>query len=314
MKSIDQMETVQIELTSACVLSCSNCTRFCGHHKQNFFLAEDEFKRAIDSLVEFPKMVGFMGGEPLLHPKFEAYCDYALEKIGKRRLGLWSTFPEKFKHYREVICRTFDHVFLNDHSRDDIPHGPVLVGIEEHVKDDADLYRIVDRCWLQNSWSAAINPKGAFFCEVAASMAYLFDGPEGWPVESGWWKRTPKDYGPQIEQWCRRCGCSLPLKRRMSSDGRDDISPVNLQRLQGISRKVDNGRYVTSTFEMDPALANEMYPQQVYKDMEYRGRIAARYGIFLQLNDSKYLRPLLGNDVKPRPCIWAQCRERFGGI
>ena len=41
MRSPARMETIQIELTSACVLKCSNCTRFCGTHKVPFFLDED---------------------------------------------------------------------------------------------------------------------------------------------------------------------------------------------------------------------------------------------------------------------------------
>ncbi len=83
MRSPAEMMTIQCELTSACVLKCSNCTRFCGTHKVPFFMEEDLFRQAVDSLVgwieEMPQGIfGFMGGEPLLHPKFEQFCDYAL--------------------------------------------------------------------------------------------------------------------------------------------------------------------------------------------------------------------------------------------
>ena len=80
MRRLCEMETVQIETTSACLLSCSNCTRFCGH-KAPFFMEPEPFKAAIDSMVDFPAVIGLMGGEPLLHPRFEEYCEYALAKI-----------------------------------------------------------------------------------------------------------------------------------------------------------------------------------------------------------------------------------------
>src|SRR6185312_2652498 len=101
--------------------------------------------------------------------------------------------------------------------------------------------------------------------------------------------KTPKDYGPQIEENCRKCGCALPLQRRASVDGRDDISPGNLEKLKGKNRKVDKGKVVVSDFKMDPELIKKeqegggtaLYPEQVYKQSIYRQTIAARYGITL---------------------------------
>src|ERR1017187_3232674 len=203
MRPLSDMDTIQIELTSACVLKCSNCTRFCGTHAVPFFMEPELFRQAIDSLVGFTEgtrgMVGLMGGEPLLHPDFGEFCEYAAARIPRHKLGLWSTFPDapKYKGYREIICKTFGNILLNDHSRSDILHAPVLMAAEDFFDNDADLFNATEHCWIQESWSAAINPKGAFFCEVAASLSDLFDGPEGWPVEPGWWKRTTKDFAAQ---------------------------------------------------------------------------------------------------------------------
>ena len=36
----------------------------------------DTFKRAVDSLQDFPNMVGMIGGEPTLHPEFEKFAEY----------------------------------------------------------------------------------------------------------------------------------------------------------------------------------------------------------------------------------------------
>lgn len=332
MRSPAEMQTIQIELTSACVLKCSNCTRFSGTHQHPFFLSDEEFRAAIDSLVGYSQqphaMVGFMGGDPILHPKFVEFCKYASSKIAREKLGLWSTFPDapKYRAYAPVICETFGNILLNDHSRDDILHAPVLMASEEYfrkeceecdgtgtdelhdaecltcngqgtVTDDLNLFAAVEHCWIQESWSASINPKGAWFCEVAAALSDLFDGPEGWRVEPDWWKRTPKDFAAQMDWACRKCGAALPIERtRNSQDPRDDVSPGNLERLKTIkSKKVARGEFnVRDQFVFDKKLIEGgTYPHQTYKDSLYRQGIAARYGILLVLNSRGYWEPTM---------------------
>src|ERR1700722_5133277 len=197
MRPMSEMSTIQIEITNACVLKCSNCTRFSGTHHKPSFITREQFRNAIDSLVGFVEqttqgIVGFMGGEPLLHSQFAEFCEYALTKIPRERLGLWSTFPDSpnYKKYREVIAKTFGNILLNDHSRDDILHAPVLMAAEDYFKipcpaclgerkvrrelidgfqvtdcaycagdgtitDDANLFAATERCWVQESWSAS---------------------------------------------------------------------------------------------------------------------------------------------------------------
>ena len=343
------MQTIQVELTSACVLKCSNCTRFCGTHKVPFFLTEEQFKAAIDSLVEYAQMphaiVGFMGGEPLLHPQFAEFCKYAASKIPRNKLGLWSTFPDspKYKGYAELIVSTFGNILLNDHSREDIMHAPVLMAAEEYfrkpcptckgerfmatrgsegepdgtlcstcggkgtVTNDTDLFAAVEHCWVQESWSASINPKGAWFCEVAAALSDLFDGPEGWKPEPGWWKKTPMQFREQMDWACRKCGAALPLTRiRSSQDPRDDVSEGNLERLKAIgSKKVKRDEYfLRKDFEFDRKLMERgTYPNQTYKEEHYRQTIAARYGIKLVLNQRGYWEPTMAPKgwVPPEP-------------
>lgn len=358
MRSPAAMSTIQVELTSACVLKCSNCTRFCGTHKVPFFLEEAEFRAAIDSLAEYATqphaIVGFMGGEPLLHPKFAEFCEYAITKIPREKLGLWSTFPGGDKYaerYREIICKTFGNILLNDHSRDDILHAPVLMASEEYFRkpcpdcsgsgnylgqnfdgvqpcpacigkgyttDDLALFQAVDHCWIQESWSAAINPKGAWFCEVAAALSDLFDGPEGWKVEPGWWKRTPKDFAAQMDWACRKCGAALPIERvRTSQDPKDDVSEGNLERLKAVkSRKVARGEYEVRSFQFDRKLQETTtYPHQTYKDEIYRKGIASRYGIALVMNERGYWEPRLSESMPPeQPTLYQIMNAKYGGV
>lgn len=259
----------------------------------------DFFVKAVASLEGYPRMIGIMGGEPLLHPHFERMCDYIATKFPRAQLGLWSTFPKGFEHYREVICRTFGQVLLNDHTLPEVQHFPLLVAIEEVVKDKTEMWRLIDQCWVQNSWSASINPKGAFFCEVAAARAMLFDGADGWPVEPGWWKRIPAFYREQMEEHCPGCGGALKLPARTSMDERDDISPGNVEKLTGKSRKVDRGQFVLFDLSTITKAQPAVYPPQEYKDIDYRQDVAARYGIVLALNERGFMTPLLKRSWQP---------------
>lgn len=293
MRRLIDMDTIQLEITSACPNRCSNCTRFVGHRKP-YFMDFEQFKEAVDSMVGYPKMMGFQGGDPLLHPDFERMCEYAISKIPKNQLGLWTTFPKGFEHYREAICKTFYHIFLNDHTRSDIFHHPPLVAIEEVISNRNVMWNMIDCCWAQMNWSASINPKGAFFCEIAASMSLLFGEGGGWTVEPGWWYRIPKDFTSQMEQYCPRCGFPASLKRRSSKELVDDISPGNLNRLRGRSLKIDRGEYVVSDLKM----VTNQEPMASYKDMEYRKAIAKRYGIFLVVNSKNFITPYLQKDFQ----------------
>lgn len=135
MRSIADSDTVQIDVTSACINNCSNCTHLVGHHKKNFFMPLEDFKKAVDSLVDFPHRIGIIGGEPLLHPDFQEMCVYLNSKVDKMRCGLWTCLPENKKNYRWAIVETFAAVYLNDHSKGGILHTPVLVASDEVMED-----------------------------------------------------------------------------------------------------------------------------------------------------------------------------------
>jgi hypothetical protein len=115
--------------------------------------------------------------------------------------------------------------------------------------DDKTFKRMRDNCRVQQLWSGTITPKGAFFCEIAAALDMLLDGPGGWPIEKGWWKRTEKDFGGQIE-WCEVCGIALETFSRDARDGIDDASPFWTEKLKAIdSPKLKSGKINTLKIE-----------------------------------------------------------------
>lgn len=278
---LSQMRIIQIDITNACMNRCSNCTRFTGHHRKPFFMDMDTFRRAVDSLADFPGMVGMIGGEPLLHPQFGPMAEYLAAAIpDKKRRGLWSTVPKALgARYGDLIREVYGNFYFNDHTSDRILHQPLLVAAQEVVDDPETMWELIDNCWIQTYWSASVTPKGAFFCEVAASFDMLFDGPGGWPIEPGWWKRTPGDFTEQKERACPRCGCAIPLTRRPSTEEIDDVSPGNLKALLAIgSPKALRGQveiYGGGLAE-DWNPGPNWYMSAMPDEKAYRARIAAR--------------------------------------
>lgn len=229
----------------------------------------ETFKNAVDSLKEFPNNVGIIGGEPTLHPKFEKFVEYLREsRLGgkiipvirepipsmldfihknlyniKDKVGLWSSLSKSYYKNFEVINDTFSTQLLNDHDNA-VLHQALLMPRKELGISDEEWIKKRDACWVQNTWSATITPKGAFFCEVAGSLDMLFDGPGGWKVEPGWWKRTPEEFGDQLH-WCEMCSGCLDVPQRISNDERDDITPQVYEILKSMgSPKIAKSKYV----------------------------------------------------------------------
>ncbi len=273
MRSPKDMKIIEIDITNACVHSCSNCTRFCGHHSKPYFMTLETFRRAVDSLLDFGKTIGIMGGEPTVHPQFEQFVRYIDQKyptplklkttrkplhnfvnyirdknyyyseaLNKRKgFVLLTSLTRKYYEYYELIQDTFNYQLVNDHQNPSL-HQPLLVSRKELGIPDDQWIHLRDKCWVQNMWSASITPKGAFFCEVAGALDMLFDGPGGWPIEPGWWKREPQDFGYQLE-WCEICGGALLNCGRLSNEETDDVSPQMYERLKELgSPKVRNGK------------------------------------------------------------------------
>lgn len=273
MKSPKDMRIIQIDITNACVHQCSNCTRFCGHHKKPYFMDFITFKKAVDSFEGFHGCVGVMGGEPTIHPEFDRFVEYIGEKypsiydikstrkpiknfaeyihdknyildemLNKRKgPGLWSSLCDSYYKHFERIQDTFSFQNINDHDNESL-HQPILISRKEMGIGNEEWIDIRDNCLVQNQWSATITPKGAFFCEVAAALDMLFDGPGGWKIEPGWWKREPKDFGEQLN-WCEFCGGAILNSGRFSNEEIDDVSPILYKMLEEVdSPKLKKGK------------------------------------------------------------------------
>lgn len=259
------------------------------------------FRRAVEAVQDFPlnspscqlgrrKIVGIMGGEPLLHPKFPELVQIVCERIPDRRhRGLWTGEDWRrgahpiWGQYRPVVEKLVgpnpNNVIRMDFTGDcgylnwnmhlpeaTIHHHPMLVAISDLVKNERRKWELIQNCWVQRQWSPSMTPKGAFFCEVAAAFDIVFHGPGGMPLKPGWWQgdiefapdetKIPRVRGPfkdQIERWCPQCGACLPLPGRPDWQNIDDVSQRNLRHLTAVgSPRIENGDYVEHNLAQHP--------------------------------------------------------------
>lgn len=233
----------------------------------------EDFEKAIDSLEGFPGNVGIMGGEPTLHPQFlEILAMFRQKWPWKNRREFW-TSGYKWEEYKDAIFDTFDEELIayNNHLSPDVKHTPLLVAIRDIVKNKKDRQRIIEECWCQRRWSASINPRGAYFCEIAAALDLSFDGPGGWPIEKGWWKRDPKDkdFQEQVRRLCDWCGATLPIGETSDKATYDVVSKSNLKRLKKLgSPKILQGKY--SLYERQWTFDEVINKKTNYAPQNYR--------------------------------------------
>lgn len=232
---IFEVKTIQIEVTNACNLRCANCTRFVGHHKKPFFMDIDTVRKAILSLEGFKYGIGLMGGEPTLHPRFPEICKIYQELIPDKNKRQFWTNGFGWKKYEKLIYETFEPkqiVYNNHKDPDEGVHQPLLIAAKDIIEDEDIMWELIDNCWIQRRWSASITPKGAFFCEVAAAQDHLFDGPGGYPIEKGWWQKTPDHFKDQVRLYCPNCSAAIPMPRPSAHDNCDTVSKSVAEKLK----------------------------------------------------------------------------------
>lgn len=284
MRQIRDMSIMEIDITNACPKRCSNCTRFCGHHEQPFFMDFETFKRAVDSLEGYEGLISTIGGEPLLHPEYHRFAEYLRSVRGENYIEmndgrckaivkdylafakaqrwfegsinrgkgylLFTSMPKNYYQCYEDVEDTVTDLWLNDHTNPSF-HQPILVSRKDLGISDEDFAVMRDNCWLENFWSASITPKGVFFCEIAGTLDMLFHGPGGKKIEPGWWQKDISEFSDQFH-WCDICGMALSTYSRNANDEIDDASPTLMKKLDRIhSPKLKNNK--VSPFNMEHA-------------------------------------------------------------
>lgn len=269
------MDIVQIDISTKCHLKCSNCTRLIPHQPSRDDMKVETFERAVKSMDGWDgpnKVIGVIAGEPTLHSEFEQisrrfselwggpltgngklpikdFNRFATERLFDRSTGrgLWTSLGQGFYKHYETIMEVYGHWNTNTHEVGG-QHQALLVTRDDYCKttgmSSEQWEKNRDNCWVQGMWSATINDKGAYFCEVAGAIDRLyFNGSHAWPVEHGWWQRKPEDFKDQLDL-CNLCGLAQPGPSQLDVLERDIISEQHVAKLKEIgSPAVKKGKY-----------------------------------------------------------------------
>lgn len=227
--------------------------------------------------------------------------------------GLWSAMGVGYKRHYETIQDVFTYQAVNDHANA-MFHDPVLVARKDLGIPDEEWVKLRDKCWVNQFWSASITPKGAFFCEVAAALDMLFDGPGGWPIEPGWWKREEKDFGGQL-QWCELCGVALQTFTRDANEEIDDMSQTLYEKIRRLnSPKFKQGKYNVIQVENGKITeASKAHGKELGGSVHYSDSIEAKFGATdTVLYPQGFVGWLTGGEADTAESV-RQCVERNGG-
>ena len=245
-------DTIQIIVTRACDLfNCSNCTQLLPFRKDPMHMSLECFRLACQSIADWPGIVGIFGGNPCVHPQFEALMEILVEEIpDQKHRGLWSNNLMKHGALVQQVFYPNGRFNLNAHA---VPEAAAEIerwlpgrlirnsGTQEAwhsamLVDWADMGLTYEQwadkrehCDINTKWSAAIAERDgkpyAYFCEVAAAIDGVRDANHGLYAFPGWWRLKMAAFGKQVAGCCDK-GCAVPLRIRGHLD-REDVYDVS---------------------------------------------------------------------------------------
>jgi hypothetical protein len=261
---------IQIHITRACDLACIGCTQGSQLAGKPVIMSPTQFAIAAESLVDYHGVVGIFGGNPCVHPQFEAIARALQRIIPKERCGLWSNNLMGYgKLCREVFNPEFSN--LNVHcnidvyleiSRDwpeahpkgahDSRHSPPYVALQdmEDMTDD-ERWELIESCDINQFWSAMIcvfrGELRGYFCELAGAQSMLHEKESDYPdtgctIDKDWWRYPIELYANQIKYHCMACG--IPLRGRGDLAMTGNIEQVSKTHENIYKLKRPNGKLI----------------------------------------------------------------------
>jgi len=186
---------LQVHITRACDLACTGCTQGSQLAGKPVMMTAEQFYDALLSVRDYYGVIGIFGGNPTIHPKFEAFCQILKSIIPWEQRGLWSNNLNGYgKLCREIFNPAVSN--LNTHTsieryeemkRDwpecnpkplnDSRHSPPWVAMQDLDIPVEEQERLIENCDINKLWSAMIcsfrGELRGFFCELAGAQSML---------------------------------------------------------------------------------------------------------------------------------------------
>lgn len=238
---------LQVLITRACDLACTNCTQASHIGGRPMMMTAEQAEVAFESVKDAPWVIGLFGGSPSLNTHFDKICEHMRRIIPEEQRGIWSNHPhgkgsvmrQTFNPYVSNLNVHLSQEAYDEFCRDWPESKPVLKGLDQDsrhgppwvaMKDldvlpgnientEENRWDLIASCDINRLWSSLIGVwRGelrAWFCEIAGAQAMLHendpDYPDtGVPVVPGWWKQGMDAFAHQARKHCHECG--IPLR------------------------------------------------------------------------------------------------------
>lgn len=234
-------DIIQIFVTRACTLKCSNCTPLLEFRRDPPHMSVDCFRNALRSLDGWYGVRAMFGGCPTLNPRFLDMCDILREEVPEQRhRGLWVN--DLINDEIGQACRDtfYPHGRLNLNAHNNVKatalfdkwlpgkmidtsrpgrtvawHGPILMSHKDFGISESEWVQKRESCQINTDWSALIREVDgkpyAWFCEVASALDAVRGENHGVEAVPGWWRWKMDKFQHQVSQCCDR-GCGVPLR------------------------------------------------------------------------------------------------------
>jgi hypothetical protein len=223
-----------IDITNKCNRNCTYCTRYDRHVQPISYIIDlDYFEKALISYKGFINPIGIIGGEPLILPDFNKYCDITRKHFLRNQCVLFTSIDPAKNKFKEDIEKTFGIVAYHPHTKEQEAshyHQPLTIAIKDVIKNEKLKNDLINDCWCERRWCGTITNKGGYFCEVGAAIAQILNVP-GWEIKSRWWDKEPSEFGYQREL-CEYCGMCIPIELQLMSDKKQKMSVSVMQILR----------------------------------------------------------------------------------
>lgn len=227
----DLISHVQLEITTACNLTCPNCDRACAQAPSKEHMTLEQIRRFVRESLDQGKTWGrvdILGGEPTLHPQ---YADVwkTLEPLRPwvRRWRLTTNGTSDVVKRRLAETPEWVKVRNSANEKAEPDFSAVNVAPCDQGVTDALACSVPWRCGM------ALTRYGYFLCGAGAGIARIFRLPIGIKRLSA---LTPEALRAQRERLCRLCGHSASTTHRTT---KQEYSPTWERAVMAYNSDVD---------------------------------------------------------------------------
>ena len=208
-----------ILVTNRCNLSCGGCNQLCPNFKpeQRWSIPVDQLRQDIETLAGFYSDVEIFGGEPTIHPEWNAIKE-VLRSFPDVKFRVFTNLLHRKGHLPDPEDNVYYH--CDNDMRSWGYYLPALVApIDVYKVQDKGFYweMAQNHCWMwRDECSGILYDDRAYMCQPAGAFERITGTDFGWPFVPGEnpFLRSDEQIEEQARNFCYRCAFCLDWKTK----------------------------------------------------------------------------------------------------